>query len=249
MIRPLFFAFLLLASPAATAQPLFSDNFDAYTSGVAPPSPWGGSNGDVVVNYINRSPPNSLAINASTNPATVPIDTGASPEGYIDTYIYVPDFSGNPTSWGMAIIYNGEEAAAAGIGSYTYWGGCNHDVSHDIWHRIVISYNIVNTSAGYIHVYVDNSPVSGCQTDGPISGHSAPNTVYLYGQIVCVGCSPVMYVDDFKIYAGSYNLTSHAPIGQIIGLRDRAPRLPAALRGAYRRIEPAAFIPNGGKIN
>lgn len=38
-------------------------------------------------------------------------------------------------------------------------------------------------------------------------------------------------------------------IGQIIGLRDIAPRLPAALRGAYRRIEPAAFIPNGEKIN
>ena len=42
---------------------------------------------------------------------------------------------------------------------------------------------------------------------------------------------------------------SSRPFGQIIGLRDRAPRLPAALRGAYRRIEPAAFIPNGGKIN
>ena len=33
---------------------------------------------------------------------------------------------------------------------------------------------------------------------------------------------------------------TRAPIGQIIGLRDTAPRLPAALRGAYRRIEPAS---------
>ena len=38
---------------------------------------------------------------------------------------------------------------------------------------------------------------------------------------------------------GSAPAGSRAPIGQIIGLRDTTPRLPAALRGAYRRIEPA----------
>ena len=245
MIRPLFFAFLLLASPAATAQLLFSDNFDTYTPGEAPPSPWGGSNGGVV-NSISHSPPNSLAIYATISPATIPIDTGASPKGSIDTYVYVNSF-GYATPWGIVVIHNGE-AYGVGIGSYTYWGGCGYDVSHDIWHHIVISYNVVNTSAGYVHVYVDGSSVSVCQTDGPISGYSAPDTVYLYGQVACVGCSPVMYVDDFKIYGGSPGPQSR-PIGQIIGLRDRAPRLPAALRGAYRRIEPAAFIPNGEKIN
>ena len=46
---------------------------------------------------------------------------------------------------------------------------------------------------------------------------------------------------------GKYNVCGsavpfRAPIGQIIGLRDIAPRLPAALKSAYRRIEPAAFL-------
>ena len=246
MIRPLFFAFLLLASPAATAQPLFSDNFDTYTPGISPPSPWTGNG--LVGNSVSRSSPNSLAISASTFPSKIPINTGASPAGSIDTYIYSPDFGSRSPAWGISVIHAGEPYGAAGIGNLYNWGGCIHDVSRSIWHHIVISYNIVNTSAGYVHIYLDDSPVSGCQTDGPISGYSSPDTVYIYGQITCVGCEPVMYVDDFKIYAGS-TVPQSRPIGQIIGLRDRVPRLPAALRGAYRRIEPAAFIPDRGKIN
>ncbi len=116
------------------------------------------------------------------------------------------------------------------------------------WHHFVMNYTLASDSSGHIDFSVDG--VSSSYNGPTNTGTTQPvNAVVLQFQMYgCCSIPPYTIAYD-DVVVGGAGSGPRGTIGQIIGLRDRAPRLPAALQGAYRRIEPAAFIPDRGKIN
>ena len=111
--------------------------------------------------------------------------------------------------------------------------------------------------SGYCAVYVDGVLQGNSTTPGPGLGSVAGVPFYV-GNVgnttrvnAAIGAFAIIQnilltPDQIRVlyHCGKFGTdcgrAPSSPIGQIIGLRDTTSRLPAALRGAYRRIEPAS---------
>ena len=182
-----------LSAPAATL--VWSEDFDTYTSGIgnAPPAPWTTSDAYVVSNYAETTP-NSLGVGyggiyAHANRALL-----SGNLGYVDMWILCDDSGGVV---GEISIYNSTGGTVLRLPTT----GPLITPSR-VWHHAVFSFNAVNSSRGYAHLYIDGVLISIWSQSGPITTGPADH-LGIYTSPVS-GSQIGIYVDAIKVYSGCY---------------------------------------------
>ena len=221
-MKILILALLLLAlpplafGPARAATLVWSDNFDSYTAGGAPPSPWSSSGWVYVTTTTAHSSPNSLGAGHGGYNASVSRDLSAvGPAGYVDLWVYfpLPQWSALPVGVistincnnGPACFFHGNQhSPPAGYTEIQHWvnGAEVGDiaVSINVWHHFVLSFNAVNSPAGYSNIYMDGAPL--LQYSGPVA--NLPSSFLVAGQNLGPSPDEEIYVDDVQAYSGCY---------------------------------------------
>lgn len=174
------FLFVLLTvvfcfSSQGFAATLISDNFDAYTTGLIPPSPWevyenGGS--IRVTSPPFFSSPNSVGVTASNDPSQnayfgqnhTPITNRGTYEAYlrtnnagVESLVMAPFGDGSGSDAGPWISLGGPGGPSLPVSHLAYWDGSNWasvmPISNDTWYHIKINVHVPSKT---YDIYVNN---------------------------------------------------------------------------------------------
>ena len=177
-MKRLFFVLMILVfcfSTEGFAATLINDNFDSYTAGSFPPSPWFGAEFDgsaSVNNSVYYSSPNSVAFTAGDACTGSPyieqihpdITGSGTYEAYLrtnnvshETLIMASEGVGSVDGLGFWLSLGGPASSGIPVGHFAWYDGTNwHDVtaiSNDTWYHIKIAVNVPSKT---YYIYVDD---------------------------------------------------------------------------------------------
>lgn len=197
-------------SPNATAL-IWTDTFDTYTAGSAPPSPWYGVSNSPISTAQAHSASNSLPAGTSGNNSDAQRPIGANlHQWYADFWMWTNSTGtttnqhitfnvGTTTATGTAVNVTQTGSGIVGLTGSAGW--FSFTVSLSTWHHYLLE--VTTDAAGSAKLTVDGTVVGTYSGDTrDFASNTYVNNVWVHGGTIGPSPPAEFYIDDLSIYSG-----------------------------------------------